>query len=93
MIPPCDVVVTSKHHPDSHLNYPLMRKIMSWCYYQFIRVMFGLPVRDTQTGLKVFRREVLERVLPRLLVKKFAYDVELLATAVKLGYRVREVRW
>lgn len=88
---PCDVVVTSKHHPDSHLNYPLMRKIMSWGYYQFIKVMFGLPVRDTQTGLKVFRRKVLERVLPRLLVKKFAYDVELLATAIRLGYRVREV--
>ncbi|HUT63062.1 MAG TPA: hypothetical protein VMZ04_03800 [Anaerolineae bacterium] len=53
--------------------------------------MFNLPVRDTQTGLKVFRREVLRDVFPRLLVKKYAYDVELLATAVRLGYKVYEI--
>ena len=86
-----DVVVTSKHHPDSKLAYPAMRTIMSWGYYLFIKLLFGLPVRDTQTGLKVFRRNVLDMVFHRLLVKKFAYDVELLATAVRFGYRVTEV--
>ena len=88
---PCDVVVTSKHHPESRLDYPFSRKIASWIYYIVISAMFNLPVRDTQTGLKVFRRKVLEDVLYRLLVKKFAYDVELLATAVRFGYRVFEV--
>jgi hypothetical protein len=56
-----------------------------------IKNLFNLPVRDTQTGLKVFRRRVLDDVLPRLLVKKFAYDVELLAAAVRFGYKVSEV--
>ena len=88
---PCDVVVTSKHHPESRLDYPFSRKIASWIYYIVISAMFNLPVRDTQTGLKVFRRKVLDDVLYRLLVKKFAYDVELLATAVRFGYRVLEV--
>jgi len=88
---PCDIVVTSKHHPESHLEYPLFRKAASWAYYMLIKVLFGLPVRDTQTGLKVFRREVLLTIFHRLLVKKFAYDVELLATAVRFGYRVQEI--
>lgn len=88
---PYDVITTSKHHPDSNLHYPLQRKCVSWGYYQIIKVLFNLPVRDTQTGLKVFRREVLDSVFHRLLVKAYAYDVELLAVAVRFGYRVREM--
>ena len=88
---PCDIVVTSKHHPDSKLAYPFKRKVASYMYYLIIRALFGLPVRDTQTGLKIFRRAVLENVFHRLLVKAYAYDVELLATAVRFGYRVHEV--
>ena len=87
---PCDVVVSSKYHPDSQLQYPFSRTVASWGYYLFIKTLFKLPVRDTQTGLKVFRRKVLDDVLHRLLVKKFAYDVELLAAAVRFGYKVAE---
>jgi len=36
--------------------------------------------------MKFFRREVLEKVLPRLLVKAFAFDIEILAVANSLGY-------
>ena len=49
-------------------------------------------MRDTQVGLKVFRREVADEVLPLLLVKRFAFDLELLAVARALGYgRMREL--
>jgi len=88
---PWDIVIGSKHHPDSKLDYPAFRKVASWVYYKLIGAMFGLPVRDTQTGLKVFRRTVLESVFHRLMVKKYAYDVELLAAAVRLGYSVHEI--
>ena len=88
---PYDVVVSSKHHPESKLSYPLKRKVASYIYYMIVRVLFGLPVRDTQTGLKIFRREVLDDIFHRLLVKAYAYDVELLATAVRFGYSVHEV--
>ena len=37
--------------------------------------------------MKLYRRKVLEDVLPRLLVKKFAFDIEILAVAYRLGYR------
>ncbi len=82
-----DIIVGSKGHPVSKSNYPLFRRIYSMGYHYLIRLLFGLKLRDTQTGLKVFKREVLEKVLPRLMVKKFAFDIEILSVAHRLGFR------
>lgn len=81
-----DIVIGSKRHKDSKVNYPWYRKMLSWGYQQLVRVLFGLNIRDSQVGLKLFRRGVLEDVLPRLLVKRFAFDIEILAVAYSLGY-------
>src|SRR5262249_14466206 len=51
-----DIVVGSKRHPDSVVLYPRVRRAASWCYQQLNRFLFGLNVRDTQVGLKVFSR-------------------------------------
>lgn len=85
-----DVVIGSKHHPKSQLNYPMTRKVISRVYAAALKVLFNLPLRDTQTGLKVFNYEVLERVFPKVLCKRYAYDLELLVNANHLGYRVAE---
>lgn len=82
-----DIIVGSKGHPASKVTYPLIRKIYSKAYYFAVKVLFRLNLRDTQTGLKVFKREVLEKVLPRLVVKKFAFDIELLSVARLLGFK------
>jgi hypothetical protein len=82
-----DFAIGSKRHPASVVHYPRSRRIASWCYQQLNRVLFRLDVRDTQVGLKVFRREVAEEVVPLLLVKQFAFDLELLAVARALGFR------
>lgn len=81
-----DVIVGSKRHPASKVDYPWQRKILSFGYQMVVRALFNLKVRDTQVGLKFFRREVLEKVLPRVLVKAFAFDIEMLAVANYLGY-------
>jgi hypothetical protein len=86
-----DFVIGSKRHPESLVHYPRSRRIGSWLYQQVVRLLFRLDVRDTQVGLKVFRREVAEEVLPLLLVKQFAFDLEFLAVARSLGFdRIRE---
>src|SRR5579872_1180204 len=85
-----DAVIGSKRHPASVVNYPLKRRLYSAVYYSLIRLLFGLPVKDTQTGLKVFKREVLDRVFPRVLVKRFAFDIEVLANAHRLGYKIAD---
>jgi len=82
-----DVMVGSKRHPASQVNYPLKRRIISRLYQIFVRIFTGLNVRDTQAGLKVYRRKVLEKVLPRLLVKRYAFDLEMLAVAHHLGFK------
>ncbi len=82
-----DIVIGSKRHPDSKVDYPTYRRILSWGYQKFTKLLFGMDVRDTQVGMKIYRRKVLEDVLPRLLVKKFAFDIEILAVAYRLGYR------
>ena len=86
-----DFVIGSKRHPASHVHYPASRRVGSWLYQQLVRLLFRLDVRDTQVGVKLFRREVAENVLPLLLVKQFAFDLEFLAVARALGYgRIRE---
>lgn len=82
-----DIIIGSKRHPASKVKYPWFRKILSFGYQTIIRLLFGLSVRDTQVGMKLYRRGVLEDVLPRLLVKEFAFDIEILAVAYRLGYR------
>jgi O-antigen/teichoic acid export membrane protein len=82
-----DLVVGSKRHPLSEVSYPWPRRVMSWAYHVLVRVLFGLKISDTQTGLKLVRRDVLANVLPRLVEKRFAFDLELLVAARRLGYR------
>ena len=81
-----DIVIGSKLHPKSKVYYPWQRKILSWGYRHVVKLFFGLSISDTQVGLKIFRRKVLEDVLPRLLVKRYAFDIEILAVAHYLGY-------
>jgi glycosyltransferase involved in cell wall biosynthesis len=85
--PAPDVVLGSKRHPASQVVYPPLRRVYSWAWQQLVLALFGLHVRDTQTGLKLVRREVLADVLPRMQEKRFAFDLELLVVASRLGYR------
>jgi glycosyltransferase involved in cell wall biosynthesis len=87
-----DFAIGSKRHRESVVEYPRSRRTASWLYQQLNRLLFGLDVGDTQVGLKVFSRRVVDDVVPLLLVKQFAFDLELLAVATALGYgRVREL--
>lgn len=81
-----DIIVGSKRHKDSKVGYPWQRKILSAGYQFFVWILFGLNIKDTQVGLKIFKRTVLEKVLPRLLVKRFAFDIEILTVANYLGF-------
>lgn len=81
-----DIIVGSKLHPVSRVNYPLYRKILSWGYRQVTKALFGFKVKDTQVGLKFFKRKVVRDVFPRLVVKKYAFDIEILAVSYLLGY-------
>lgn len=82
-----DAVVGSKRHPDSHVEYPPLRRLYSLGFQALTYALFRLGLRDSQTGIKLFTADLVHRVAPMLTVKRFAFDVELLAVARHLGYR------
>jgi glycosyltransferase involved in cell wall biosynthesis len=87
-----DAVVGSKRHPESKVSYPLIRRIYSMGFQALVRLLFRVKVRDTQVGAKVFRREMLDTVAPLLLVKRYAFDLEVLAVGAEFGFdRIGEV--
>jgi glycosyltransferase involved in cell wall biosynthesis/O-antigen/teichoic acid export membrane protein len=81
-----DVILGSKRHPLSDVYYPPLRRLLSWTYHKITRVLFRINVRDTQTGFKLIRRDVLAAVLPRLYEKRYAFDLEFLVVARTLGF-------
>jgi glycosyltransferase involved in cell wall biosynthesis len=85
-----DIVIGSKRHSASVLNYPKRRKIISYGYNLLVRILFVSRIRDTQTGLKVFKRKVLDSLFHVILVKRFAFDVELLMVAHHIGYKISD---
>ncbi|MCZ7355915.1 MAG: glycosyltransferase [Candidatus Methanoperedens sp.] len=86
-----DIVVGSKRHPLSTIEYyPLIRKFLSKMYNIILRLLLQLEIRDTQAGFKLMRREVLQKVFPLMRVKRYAFDVELLAYARRFGYKIVE---
>jgi glycosyltransferase involved in cell wall biosynthesis len=80
-----DAVIGSKMHPDSTVDYPWRRRVYSLGYFWLVKALFGLPVRDTQTGLKLVRRDLLLRALAQTECRGFALDLELLVRLVQLG--------
>ncbi|MBI5454880.1 MAG: glycosyltransferase [Deltaproteobacteria bacterium] len=84
------IVIGSKHHPSSALKYPAHRRLISRVYAIALKLLFKLPVRDTQTGLKIFKAEVLKRIFPKVVCARYAYDLEILANAHRLGYTIAE---
>jgi glycosyltransferase involved in cell wall biosynthesis len=71
-------------------QFPRLRRLMSRGYRAMVAFLFGLTITDTQTGIKLFRREVLAEAIPRVSTRRFAFDIELLVAASRFGYRIVE---
>jgi glycosyltransferase involved in cell wall biosynthesis len=85
-----DIVVGSKRHKRSVVQYPWHRRLVSAVYFFLVKLFIGLPITDTQTGMKLFKREVLGPALARMLVKTYAFDLELLSIAHSRGAKIVE---
>jgi glycosyltransferase involved in cell wall biosynthesis len=85
-----DIVIGSKRHPDSKVNYPLSRRLISFGYHLFVNALFGLKVKDTQTGLKLLSRKCAMKMVPKVVVKRWAFDLELLVLAKKYNFKIKE---
>jgi len=86
-----DVVIASKWHPQSNVEIPLMRRFLSHGFNVLVKLLIGIKVSDTQTGLKAVRRDSLDTIFSKLAIKRYAFDVELLAAANLRGLKVVEL--
>ena len=75
---------------------PLYRRLGSKGFLFFMQTVVGLPgINDTQCGFKFFQRDAAKELFRRQKVDAYMFDVEILAIARRLGYRIEQVpvRW
>lgn len=70
---------------------PLYRVAMGKLFNLLVRLLAVGGIRDTQCGFKLFSREAAQEVFSRATVDRFAWDVEALLLARRLGYAIAEV--
>lgn len=80
------IAVGSKLHNNSKLVYPLTRKLFTKGYALLAYLSTGIKYKDTQVGAKLFRKIVVDKFLPKIMVKRFAIDIEMLAIATKFKF-------
>lgn len=91
-----DVLVGSRRvaHSNSNIARPLHRRLLGDLFPTFTaRVLPNMS--DTQCGFKVFKRWTVQPIFSALTVRRFAFDVEALLLATRLGATIREfpVQW
>lgn len=69
----------------------LSRRISSRGFNLLVRLMLNLQFSDTQAGAKVFRKEAIEKIFPKIKTTGWAFDVSLLYNIKKEGYTIKEV--
>lgn len=85
-----DIIIGSKRHPFSKIEYPFFRRVLSKLYQIFSKIVLGVSLSDTQSGIKLIKKEVLDVIFSLIQVDGFAFDVELCFLAQKHGFRVVE---
>lgn len=86
-----DIAIGSKMHKNSRLHYPLIRRILSVGYYLFLKLLFRLNLKDTQTGIKLFKSEIVKPICESLTTFGYAFDIELLVRAKNAGCKIIEL--
>ena len=73
-------------------NWGALRRLVSRGGSVYARTVLGIPVRDTTSGFKVYRSEVLEAIdLARIESRGYAFQIETVFRAIRRGYAVEEV--
>jgi len=92
-----DIAIGSRAQADSRIrvHQRRYRELMGKTFNSFVRLLAIKEFKDTQCGFKAFKRAAALEVFSRQRIQRFAFDVELLYIAKKLGYRIKEfpVEW
>jgi dolichyl-phosphate beta-glucosyltransferase len=88
-----DVAIGSRAVPGARIErrQPFYREAMGRLFNVAVRILAVPGLRDTQCGFKLFRAEAARAVFGASRFDGFAFDVEALFLARRMGYRVAEV--
>lgn len=87
-----DIVIASRELSDSRrFNEPVRRHVMGRVFNIFTRIIVLPKIKDSQCGFKLFTKQSALKLFEELHVEGFAFDVEVLVKARKLGFSVKEV--
>ena len=88
-----DAVIGSRWLPESKVLIPQtpMRRFFSRAFHLLVELLFHLGIKDTQCGAKVIRTQAIDRIFHALTITDMAFDINLLYSLRKSGYRIREV--
>ena len=87
----CDLVIASKRHVLSNVDATQTRKFLSHAFGLFVKIVTGIAVNDTQSGLKCGDTITLQKIFSSMTVSRYAFDVELLVLASKVGLKIKEL--
>ncbi len=74
------------------VNWPMERVLMSYYASKYVRIVTGIPIRDTTAGFVCYNRKVLEAIdLDAIRFKGYAFQIEMKYTAYKIGFKIKEV--
>lgn len=85
-----DLVIASKRDRESEDRRSFLRRLATAVFNLLLRALFGSSVSDTH-GMKAFRRDLVEEVVPHVVSRQDLFDTELVLRAERRGYRIREV--
>jgi len=85
-----DAVIGSKIARGSVVKVPLKRKIISSGYYFLLKLLFRLPVTDTQTGFKLFKSQALKGCIQKTSINGYSFDLELMVIMNFHKYKIIE---
>ncbi len=88
-----DIVIGSRYlKKDSiKVKQPIVRRIVSRFGNLLVRFLLGIDSVDTQCGFKLFSKKSAEEIFPLQTIERWAFDMEVLAIAIKHGYKIKEV--
>ena len=87
-----DIVVGSRNlSKDGYEGYTLLRKLASKTYIKVIAVAAGFKLSDSQCGIKGFRHDIAKKIFSNCEVDRFAFDLEVIMIAMKLGAKIAEM--
>ena len=88
-----DSVIGSRWLPQSvlHQNQTKLRRIFSRGFHVIVELLFWIGIKDTQCPAKLVRREALEEIIESLRIADLAFDVNLLVSLKRKGYKIEEI--